>query len=52
MESKHAKVLAPAKFCHPLRVTEATSRFPERDTLILLLGISCGMRITEIARIE
>lgn len=52
MEPKHAKVLTPAKFRHLLRVTEATSRFPERDTLILLLGVTCGMRITEIARIE
>ncbi|MCX4149940.1 MULTISPECIES: site-specific integrase [Paraburkholderia] len=52
MEPKRAKVLTPAKFRHVLRVTEATSRFPERDTLILLLGVTCGMRITEIARIE
>ncbi|WP_116138091.1 tyrosine-type recombinase/integrase [Trinickia diaoshuihuensis] len=52
MEPKHAKVLTPAKFRHLLRVTEATSRFPERDTLILLLGITCGMRVTEIARLE
>ncbi|MFT4438521.1 hypothetical protein [Caballeronia sp. 15715] len=52
MEPKHAKVLTAAKFRHLLRVTEATSRFPERDTLILLLGVTCGMRITEIARIE
>jgi integrase/recombinase XerD len=52
MEPKRAKVLTPAKFRHLLRVTEATSRFPERDTLILLLGITCGMRVTEIARIE
>ncbi|CAE6900161.1 hypothetical protein [Paraburkholderia domus] len=52
MEPKRAKVLTPAKFRHLLRVTEATSRFPERDTLILLLGVTCGMRITEIARIE
>jgi integrase len=51
MEPKRAKVLTPAKFRHLLRVTEATSRFPERDTLILLLGVNCGMRITEIARI-
>lgn len=29
-----------------LRVTEATSRFPERDTLIFLLGVTCGMRVT------
>ena len=52
MEPKRAKVLTPAKFRHLLRVTEATSRFPERDTLILLLGVTCGMRITEIARLE
>jgi len=52
MEPKHAKVLTPAKFRHLLRVTEATSRFPERDTLILLLGVTCGMRVTEIARVE
>jgi integrase len=52
MEPKHAKVLTSAKFRHLLRVTEATSQFPERDTLILLLGVTCGMRINEIARIE
>ena len=52
MEPKRAKVLTPAKFRYLVRVTEATSRFPERDTLILLLGITCGMRVTEIARIE
>jgi len=52
MEPKHAKVLTPAKFRHLLRITEATSRFPERDTLILLLGVTCEMRIPEIARIE
>lgn len=42
----------PTKFRHLLRVTEATSRFPERDTLILLLCVTCGMRLTEIARLE
>lgn len=52
MEPKRAQVLTPAKFRHLLCVTEATSRFPERDTLILLLGITCGMRVTEIARLE
>lgn len=46
MEPKRAKVLTPppAKFRHLLRVTEATSRFPERDGLILLLGVTRGMR--------
>ncbi|WP_126284754.1 tyrosine-type recombinase/integrase [Burkholderia stagnalis] len=52
MEPKRAKVLTSAKFRHLLRVTEATSRFPERDSLILLLGVTCGMRVTEIARLE
>ncbi|MGF6649665.1 integrase/recombinase XerD [Paraburkholderia youngii] len=52
MEPKRAKVLTAAKFRHLLRVTDATSRFPERDTLILLLGVTCGMRVTEIARLE
>jgi len=52
MDPNRAKVLTPAKFRHLLRVTDATSRFPERDTLILLLGVTCGMRVTEIARIE
>ncbi len=55
-EGKHGTQMRqsahPAKFRHLLRVTEATSRFPERDTLILLLGVTCGKRITEIARVE
>lgn len=31
---------------------EATSHHPERDALVLLLGIHCGMRVSEIAQIE
>jgi integrase/recombinase XerD len=50
--TKRAVVLRPSQIRHLLRITEATSRNPERDTLVLLLGITCGMRITEIARIE
>jgi len=45
-------VLRSSQIRHLLRVTEATSRHPERDALILLLGITCGMRVTEIARVE
>lgn len=52
MHVKRAKTLKPAQIRHVLRVTEATSRHPERDALILLLGLTCGMRISEIARIE
>jgi integrase/recombinase XerD len=45
-------VLRPGQYRHLLRVTEATSRDPERDILILLLGIHTGMRVSEIAQIE
>lgn len=46
--TKRAAVLLPS---HLIRVTEATSRHPERDVLILWLGFSCGMRVTETARL-
>lgn len=52
MPIKRAKTLKPSQIRHLLRVTEATSRHPERDALILLLGFTCGMRVSEIARIE
>lgn len=48
---ERAAVLRPGQIAHLLRVTEATSRFPERDAVILLLGFSVGVRITEIAQI-
>jgi len=48
---KRAEVLSPSQIRHLLRVTEATSRHPERDAVILLLGLGCGMRITEIAQV-
>ncbi|WP_454776805.1 tyrosine-type recombinase/integrase [Janthinobacterium tructae] len=47
-----ATVLRPGQYRHLLRVTAAISRDPERDTLVLLLGIMCGMRVSEIAQIE
>ena len=49
--TKHAAVLLPSQLRHLMRVTEATSRHPERDVLILWLGFACGMRVTEIARL-
>jgi len=52
MHIKRAKTLKPSQIRHLLRVTEATSRHPERDILILLLGFTCGMRVSEVARIE
>ena len=47
-----ATTLKPGKIRHLLRVTTATSRHPERDCLVLLLGITCGMRVSEIAQIQ
>lgn len=47
-----AAVLKPGQYRHLLRVTRATSRDPERDVLVLLLGIHTGMRVSEIAQIE
>lgn len=47
-----AAVLKPGQYRHLLRVTRATSRFPERDILVLLLGIHTGMRVSEIGQIE
>ncbi|KLU20535.1 integrase [Caballeronia mineralivorans PML1(12)] len=48
---KRAHALSPSEVRHLLRVTEATSRYPERDAVILLLGLSCAMRISEIAQV-
>ncbi len=50
-DQQRATVLTPSAIRHLLRVTEATSRHPERDAAILLLGLSCGMRCTETAQI-
>ncbi|MFS2079692.1 hypothetical protein ACCD04_10190 [Telluria sp. Tellsp131] len=47
-----ATTLQPGQIRHLLRVTAAASRHPERDSLILLLGLTAGMRVTEIAQIE
>lgn len=50
-DKKRAGILRPAQMRHLLRVTEATSRHPERDRLVLLLGMTCAMRVTEIAQL-
>lgn len=47
-----ATTLQPGQIRHLLRVAAATSRHPERDCLVLLLGLTAGMRVTEIAQIE
>lgn len=47
-----ATVLKPGQHRHLIRVTRATSRDPERDVLVLLMGIHVGMRVSEIAQVE
>lgn len=47
-----ATTLQPGQIRHLIRVTAATSRHPERDCLVLWLGLTAGMRVTEIAQIE
>lgn len=47
-----ATVLKPGQYRHLLRATRATSRDPERDILVLMLGIHTGMRVSEIAQVE
>lgn len=46
-----AKALHNGQFTRLVKITRATSRYPERDVLVLMLGHHCGMRITEISRI-
>lgn len=48
---KQAALLRPADIRHVLRATNATSRWPSRDCLILLISVCVGMRCTEIARV-
>lgn len=55
-DKKRAGTLRPAQINHLLdrhllRVTDATSRHAARDFLVLLLGLTCAMRVTEIARL-
>jgi integrase/recombinase XerD len=47
-----ATTFQPGQIRHLLRVTATTSRHPERDCLILWMGLTAGMRVTEIAQIE
>ena len=50
-DKNRAGTIRPAQMRHLLRVTAATSRHPARDVLVLLLGLTCAMRVTEIARL-
>ena len=46
-----AKTLHQGQFSRLIKITQGTSRYPERDVLVLMLGHHCGMRITEISRL-
>ena len=50
-EITRAKTLHQGQFARLIKITQATSRYPERDVLVLMLGHHCGMRITEISRL-
>lgn len=47
-----ATVLKPGQYRHLIRATRATSRAPERDILVLMMGVHLGMRVSEIAQVE
>ncbi|MES2740776.1 MAG: hypothetical protein V4754_07465 [Pseudomonadota bacterium] len=47
-----ATVLRPGQCRHLSRATRATSRCPERDVLVLMMGIHIGMRVSENAQVE
>lgn len=46
-----AQRLTAGQFSRLVKITQATSRYAERDVLVLMLGHHCGMRVTEISRI-
>lgn len=50
-EQKRALRLDAGQFNRLIKITRATSRFAERDVLVLMLGHHTGMRVTEISRI-
>jgi hypothetical protein len=45
-EVTRAKTLHQGQFNRLIKITQATSRYPERDVLVLILGHHSGMRIT------
>lgn len=47
----HAATLHKGEFHRLIKITQATSKLPERDVLVLMLGHKAGLRITEISRI-
>lgn len=50
-EQKRALRLNASQFSRLIKITRATSRYADRDVLVLMLGHHGGMRVTEISRI-
>jgi integrase/recombinase XerC len=50
-EISHATALNRGQLKRLLIITRATSRYWQRDLLVILLGHDAGLRITEISRI-
>lgn len=50
-DQKRAQTLSQGQFTRLIKITRATSRYAQRDVLVLMLGHHCGMRVTEISRI-
>jgi site-specific recombinase XerD len=48
---KRAQPLNAGQYSRLIKITRATSRYAERDVLVLALGHHCGLRVTEISRI-
>ena len=46
---QRAQTLNQGQFSRLIKITQATSRYFERDVLVLMLGHHCGMRVTEIS---
>ncbi len=46
-----ALALHKGQFNRLIKIAQSTSRYPERDVLVLMLGHHCGLRVTEISRI-
>lgn len=50
-DQKRALRLNAGQFARLIKITRSTSRYPDRDVLVLMLGHHTGMRVTEISRI-
>jgi integrase len=52
MATRRARTLSRADISSIIQSIAGCSRRPERDLVILLLGLTCGMRVSEIARLR